>query len=406
MLVLALLLTAGISTTGAEQAKKFVCLVDLQVTSDQPGACPVCGAELVPAELAGVISFSCPDHPEIQQSIPGFCPKCGKQLVSENLNSKRAITYVCPMHPAVTSSFPGKCPRCAMELVDESKLVKQSAAYRCPMHPEVVSNSAVKCPKCGMNLLPVDAAELVHFPMELTTNPKIVRARQPVRLRFAITNPITREKVRKFDVVHGMPFHLFVVSQDLSFFNHIHPVQNKDGSFVIDSVLPRPAHYRIYADFLPTGGTPQVIQKSLVTADCQTDLFSSMARLQPDKSWSKTVEDMTVTLLSDPAGFIAGREATLLYSLKDSSTGAPVTDLQPYLQAWGHTFIVNEDGSEPIHSHPTDEIPAEGSEARNKPEIAFQSLFPKPGFYRAWTQFQRHNRVSTFEFTLEVHRLR
>jgi len=67
---------------------------------------------------------------------------------------------------------------------------------------------------------------------------------------------------------------------------------------------------------------------------------------------------------------------------------------------------VNEDGSEPIHSHPTDEIPAEGSEARNKPEVAFQALFPKPGCYRVWTQFQRHNRVLTFEFTLEVHRLR
>src|SRR5687768_3157222 len=112
MVVLALLLVAGVGTTGAEQEKKFVCLVDLQVTSDQPGSCPVCGAQLVPAELAGLISFSCPDHREIQQSIPGLCPKCGKQLVSENLNSRRAITYVCPMHPAVTSSFAGKCPRC------------------------------------------------------------------------------------------------------------------------------------------------------------------------------------------------------------------------------------------------------------------------------------------------------
>lgn len=406
--VLLMLLVPSFVAPFVAQEKRYICLLDHQVSSAASGSCPVCGFELVAAELAGIIAFTCPDHPEIQQSIPGRCPKCSKKLVPESLKSKPAITYVCPMHPAVTSSFPGKCPRCAMELVDESKLTKNSAAYRCPMDPEVVSGVPAKCAKCGMNLTPVDPAELARFPLELTTRPKSARAGQPIQLRFAVTNPVTRERVRNFDIVHGKPFHLFLVSQDLKFFDHMHPVQKKDGSFIIQTTLPRPAYYRIYADFLPTGGTPQVVQKNLVTSDCRADLFSSTARLAPDKSWTRTVNGMTVALKSDPASFIAGREATLLYALTDANTGAPVMDLQPYLQAWGHTFILNEDGSEPLHSHPTDEIPpeVETKSLRNKPEVSFQAFFPKPGLYRVWSQFQRNNRVSTFEFTIEIHRLR
>jgi hypothetical protein len=295
-----------------------------------------------------------------------------------------------------------------MELVRQDLMERKSAAYRCPMDSDVVSAKPVLCRKCGMKLLPVDPSELARFPLSMRVVPSAFRSGQKILLSFAIRNPVTGEQVADFDVVHEKRFHLFIVSQDLEYFDHIHPDLKEDGRATIQTILPRPGYYRVYADFLPSGGSPQLIQKSLATADCQTDLESSLANLVPDRIPSKTVDGMTVTLKSDPASFIAGREATLTYRLTDARNGEPVTDLRPYLAAWGHTFIVNEDGSETIHSHPTDEVPPEPERIKsgNKPEISFQAFFPKPGPYRVWSQFLRNGRVSTFVFTIEAKRLR
>jgi hypothetical protein len=410
-LVLYCALLQAAAATAPPAAARYVCLLHPETVSDRAVPCPVCGNDLIPEDLArsGFASFSCPDHREIQSSLPGACPKCGRRLVVEDLRTRPKVGYVCPMHPEVTSGFPGKCSRCSMDLVREDQIEKKSAAYRCPMHPEVVSGKPDKCPKCAMALEAVDPMELIRFPTELTLAPAAPRARERVELRFTVRNPVTGQVVRDFDVVHDKRFHLFIVSQDLEFFDHVHPEQRADGSWALKTALPRAGYYRLYGDFFPTGGTPQLVQKALVTADCRTDLSSSLARLVPDTNPAKTAGSLSVRLQSDPAMFIAGREGTLTYALTDSRTGAAVTDLRPYLAAWGHTFVLNEDGSESIHCHPTDEVPMDRAAGapRNKPEISFRTFFPKPGNYRVWTQFLRDgNEPTTFVFTIEVKRLR
>jgi len=34
--------------------------------------------------------------------------------------------------------------------------------------------------------------------------------------------------------------------------------------------------------------------------------------------------------------------------------------------------------------------------------VTFEGLMPKPGLYRAWTQFRRNNRLYTFATTFKV----
>ena len=38
------------------------------------------------------------------------------------------------------------------------------------------------------------------------------------------------------------------------------------------------------------------------------------------------------------------------------------------------------------------------------PDLVFHALFPKPGNYRIWLQFQRNNVLSTIPFTVRVFR--
>ncbi|MES1956243.1 heavy metal translocating P-type ATPase [Salinisphaera hydrothermalis EPR70] len=74
---------------------------------------------LSPREAAQVApagaSYTCPMHPEIEQSHPGDCPKCGMALETSG-PPQRKTQYTCPMHPEIVRDEPGDCPKCGMAL--------------------------------------------------------------------------------------------------------------------------------------------------------------------------------------------------------------------------------------------------------------------------------------------------
>lgn len=326
------------------------------------------------------------------------------------------IIYVCPMHPDVQSKLPGKCPKCNMKLVATKATGGGSEDfYACPMHPDIVSNQPGTCPKCKMKLVKSAPPETSDYNVRIQTTPSPPRAGQKVKFRFTIFHPTTEAQIKQFNLLHDMPFHLFVVSQDFEEFQHIHPEKQADGSFTIETQLPKAGYYKIFCDFFPAGGTPQVTHHSLVTAGYDGDLVSSLAKLTPDKPVGdklvKTVDGTRFELKFEPAEPFAGKSAELRYHLTDEKTGEPVMDLKPYLAAWGHTLILSEDGTDYLHSHPTEMIDEELSmEERNKlpskPDVVFDTFFPHPGNYRIWSQFQRKDKVITVSFTVYVPRLK
>src|SRR6187399_113598 len=90
----------------------------------------------------------------------------------------------------------------------------------------------------------------------------------PSGLRIAIKNTSNGSLVRNFDVVHEKPFHLFVVGRDLRFFRHLYPEPLPDGSLESREDIP-PGEYLVVADFLPSGGSPQLLQR---VVDLRADL--------------------------------------------------------------------------------------------------------------------------------------
>ncbi|BFU92448.1 MAG: Copper-transporting P-type ATPase [Nitrospira sp.] len=67
----------------ASGTTKYVCPMDPEVLETKPGACPVCGMALEPADVTTVSTrteYTCPMHPEIVQAEPGNCPICGMAL--------------------------------------------------------------------------------------------------------------------------------------------------------------------------------------------------------------------------------------------------------------------------------------------------------------------------------------
>jgi hypothetical protein len=271
----------------------------------------------------------------------------------------------------------------------------------CPMHPDVRTSSPGTCPRCGMVLVPIDPLEVRDYPLEVETEPSPIVAGRPFRLRLVVRDPDTQEITKSFATVHEKIFHLFVLSLDLNHYEHVHPQQQPDGSFTLDLTVPREGFYKLYADFLPDGGTPQVLPRPLVTGGFAGDIESSRARLTPDRDLTRAVDGMKVTLTLGRGGLVAGRDEKFSYRLTDAATGAPVTDVEPYLAAWGHSLVMSEDTENFVHAHPMEMLP-ETIVGGGGPNLTFKALLPKPGNYRIWTQIKRHGAVSTVMFTVNA----
>lgn len=338
-----------------------------------------------------------------------------------------ATTYACPMHADVTARKPGvKCPRCRMALVavapsapprgwaslstaerlKELERLAPTYEYTCMMHGDIRRAQEGDCPKCGMQLVSVKPSVAGAYGLRVISEPARPRPGAPARLRFVVSHPQTGEPVKGYVLNHEKLFHLFVVSEDLIDYQHLHPQLEPDGSFTVEASLTRPGLYQLHADFFPVGGTPQVIRRSLSTAGFFGGAArrSPPARLTPDAELTKTFDGLRVTLDLGGREPEAGALVPLRFRLADGRTGEPARDLEPYLGAWGHALVLNADQSEYLHSHPTEVVPAAADRAppRGGPEVEFKTMFPAPGLYRVWTQFQRAGKVVTASFTLKV----
>ena len=295
--------------------------------------------------------------------------------------------------------------------------VDEETAWVCPMHADYTMDVAGKCPRCGMDLVRAAPFDVRDYQLDFRTVPAVVKPGQKTKLLFRIFHPGNGEPIKKFEVVHERQYHLFVISQDMEYFQHIHPEEQSDGTWSIDVMLPKAGYYKVLSDFMPSGGASQFIARPLVTAGYAGDLGADSARLIADANPTKTVDDITATVAYDPSAFVTGLYGHLNFHLTDKTTGLPITDLQTYLGAFGHTLIMSEDMVDYVHSHPLDILAmpdddgnprfliapgADLEKLRGGPDVTFEGLMPKPGLYRAWTQFRRNDKIYTFAFTFNV----
>ena len=67
-------------------------------------------------------------------------------------------------------------------------------------------------------------------------------------------------------------------------------------------------------------------------------------------------------------------------------------------------LIMDDQMIDYVHAHPIESLPPGPVEQlRGGPEVMFGGLMPKPGLYRAWTQFRYDDKVYTFTNTFRVY---
>ncbi|WP_037306151.1 hypothetical protein [Amycolatopsis orientalis] len=192
--------------------------------------------------------------------------------------------------------------------------------------------------------------------------------------------------VTGYDVEHEKRMHLIVVRRDTAGFQHVHPELGADGVWTVPLALPEAGSYRVFADFKPAGGTATTLGVDVAAAGDFRPVDHRPSRVA-------NVDGYQVRLDGDLA---PGRSSKV--TLTVTKDGRDVTDLQPYLGAYGHLVALRGGDLAYLHVHPDGE-PGDGRTAPG-PGITFFAEVPSDGLYRLFLDFQHQGKVRTAEFTV------
>lgn len=206
-----------------------------------------------------------------------------------------------------------------------------------------------------------------------------------VSVSFRITGP-DGEPVTAYDIEHEKRLHLIAVRRDFSSFQHVHPTLAANGTWSTDLSLTS-GDWRLFADFKPTDSEALTLGADLPVAGSYQPVVNTR------ESRTSTVDGYDVTIGGE---LVAGTDSRL--TLKVTKDDKPVTDLQPYLGAYGHLVALREGDLAYLHVHP-EGTPTDGV-TEPGPDVVFFADVPSTGDYRLFLDFQHNGVVRTASFAL------
>jgi hypothetical protein len=195
--------------------------------------------------------------------------------------------------------------------------------------------------------------------------------------------------VKDFALNHEKLLHLIIVNHDLSYFNHIHPEFDGNGKFTIDNSFPDGGDYKLFADFVPKGGSSMTLSEWVKVEGKE----KAHEAVKADTKLVKVVDGKEVELTLSSTK--AQDEVTLTFNIADTQTKKGISNLEQYLGAVGHVVVLSDDAEEYLHVHPVDE-------KATGPKAEFMTSFPKSGTYKIWGQFQHQGNVFTVPFVVDI----
>jgi hypothetical protein len=194
--------------------------------------------------------------------------------------------------------------------------------------------------------------------------------------------------VTAYDTVHEKRLHFIAVRRDFTGFQHVHPTLAPDGTWSTNLDLT-PGQWRVFADFKPIGANALTLG-----ADLSVPGRVAVPQQRVDTRVAR-VSGYTVTLTGE---LVAGEHSMIALSV--ARHGRLVTDLQPYLGAYGHLVALRAGDLAYLHVHPDGE-PGDG-ETMPGPDIAFGAEVPSAGSYHLYLDFKHNGVVRTAQFEVDA----
>lgn len=193
-------------------------------------------------------------------------------------------------------------------------------------------------------------------------------------------------------VEHEKKMHLLFVRDDMTGFQHLHP-EYVNGSWTVKTMVPDQGKYQMYVDIAPIEEKASVLRVPL-TIGGETQNAQVFTQDFDERGGTYLVKNGEYTVTLDHR--LVAKE-TQQWIFQVGREGQPVTNLQPYLGAYGHVVELRHgDPDDFFHVHPvTERQPADG-------KVAFEGSFPVKGRYTLYAQFNINGAVKTFPINVDV----
>lgn len=283
---------------------------------------------------------------------------------------------------------------------------KHKHSYRCPMNCEKgkTYDKEGNCPICGMKLEHFDGVDNgLTYKMEFASVPAAVEAGKAAIFSFTPKVVGKENDAVPLDVQHEKKIHLIVVSNDLSYFEHIHPEYQSDGSYQIKVLDNSKAYtegaghnetrfasggdYILFADYLPSGGSHQVEKIQLNVKG-----IPKPAVTYNDNKLIGASDKFSVQLEVEGGKLVTGKQMHIAGKVMKDVKEVDVNSLENYLGAKAHMVVISLNDKEYLHVHPD----VDGG------KFDLHTTFRKPGIHRGWIQFKSEGKVHTVDFVLNV----
>jgi hypothetical protein len=195
----------------------------------------------------------------------------------------------------------------------------------------------------------------------LTSPDTTLPAGKSTAYRFTVAGK-DGKPVTAFAVDQTKRMHFYAIRSDLTGFQHVHPVMAADGTWTADLGALTSGSWRLFASFTPDSGpgkgTALVLSRTVTVpgAFTKTQL--------PGASTSAQVDGYAVTVTGD---LMAGMENPL--TVRVTKAGKPVTDLQPYLDAYAHLTAFHQGDTAFAHVRPATMVNGD----RGGPDLSFHA---------------------------------
>ncbi len=187
--------------------------------------------------------------------------------------------------------------------------------------------------------------------------------------------------------------HVYVVREDLTAFQHLHPELNEaTGRWTAPVSLKSAGPYRLVTEFDALTPDGDLQSRRLGTTFSVRGNYDKVP-FEPSVG-TGAVAGYDVAVSGDP---VVGPNA-LQVTVRQG--GQDVTALQPYLASWAHITGFRNGDLKVVHVHP-EESP-ETDKATGGPTLSISPSFPTAGTYRLFVQFKVGDVVRTVPVDLKV----
>lgn len=196
------------------------------------------------------------------------------------------------------------------------------------------------------------------------------------------------EAVLEYTEEHEKDLHLIVVRGDGAEFRHVHPEIDAEGTWSIPWTWEQAGGYRVFADFIPGDAEDGLTLTRSLNIGGEFTVEHGH-----DDVREAQAGDFDVQLEGDL--FVGGGSTLTLSVTRD---GEDVTEIQPYLGAFGHLVALREGDLAYLHVHPEGAEPQPGE--LSGPSVDFATEAPTAGRYLLYFDFQVGDEVHTAAFAL------